>query len=126
MRGERKKKEKLQDNMHPLSPPPTPYYKSTTPAYPIPPQFICVMFPVMVICSLLFMLHGQITRVNMLYQLLFGLYHIVHTVRIVTCNSNILGCGWGDKGWVSSYNFYFFLVLLYFVASRSQSLYLGG
>ena len=26
-----KKKQKLQDNTHPLSPPPTPYYKSTGP-----------------------------------------------------------------------------------------------
>ena len=126
MRGERKKRKNYKIIWTPCPPLPHPIINQPTPAYPIPPQFICVMFPVMVICSLLFMLHGQITRVNMLYQLLFGLYHIVHTVRTVTCNSNILGCGWGDKGWVSSYNFYFFLVLLYFVASRSQSLYLGG
>ena len=34
------KKQKLQDNTHPLSPPPTPCYKSTTPTYPIPPSFV--------------------------------------------------------------------------------------
>ena len=36
----------------------------------------------------------------------------------------ILGCGWGNRGWVSSYSFWFFLTLLYFVVSRSQTLYL--
>ena len=33
----------------------------------------------------------------------------------------------GGRGWVSSYSlFFFFHVLLYFFASRFQSLYLGG
>ena len=36
------------------------------------------------------------------------------------------GVGGGTGGWVSSYSFWFSLVLLYFVASGSQSLYLGG
>lgn len=43
------------------------------------------MFSVIVISSLL-MLYGLITRVSMLHQLLFVLYHIMQTVRIVTCN----------------------------------------
>ena len=32
----------------------------------------------------------------------------------------------GDRGWVSSYIFYFCLVLFYFLVWHSQSLYLGG
>ena len=40
--------------------------------------------------------------------------------------SFILGCGWGYRGWVSSYSFCFFLMLLHLVVSRSQSLYLAG
>ena len=32
----------------------------------------------------------------------------------------------GDRGWVSSCSFYFFLVLLYFFASRSHSFYWCG
>ena len=45
--------------------------------------------------------------------------------------SSKLGCGWGDRGWISSYGVVFFLfsfsvlVPLYFV-SGSHSLYLGG
>ena len=35
--------------------------------------------------------------------------------------SPTLGCGWGDREWVSSYTF-FLLVLLHFVVSRSHSL----
>ena len=34
--------------------------------------------------------------------------------------------GGGDRAWISFYSFCFFLVLLYFVVPRSQSLCLGG
>ena len=37
-----------------------------------------------------------------------------------------VGGGGGDRGWVCYSFCRFFLVLLYFVVSRSQSLYLGG
>ena len=82
-------------------------------------------------CKLIF--SSFLTLKHLLDRLIF--YQECHNhCIVVTYNGGWDRWGWfiyirvgvGVDGWVSSHSFCFFLVLLYFVVSRSQSLYLDG